>query len=46
MPVEEKISVLCFTASILPPIKGEARVVYMQDYEVLNDKETIGIPAV
>lgn len=29
-----------------PHRKGEARIIYMQDYEVLNDKESTGIPAV
>lgn len=45
MSIEDEISVFCFTVSV-PPEKGEDKVLNMQDYEELNEKEDIGIPAI
>lgn len=42
-PIDGTIRVMCISASM--PRKGKARVMYIQDYDVLNDKVGIGIPA-
>lgn len=44
-PIEDEILVVCITASIHHE-KGKARVKKMQDYDILNDNEGIGIPAI
>lgn len=43
--MEEKIPILCITASILSN-KREARVICVQDFDVLYDEEGIALPAV
>lgn len=43
-PIEDKVPVLCLISSISPE-KGEAKVMYIQDYHVLDDSEDMGLPA-
>lgn len=43
--IEAKLPVFCIMASIFPE-KGEARLTYIQGYDVSNDKKEIRIPEV
>lgn len=45
MRIEDEVPVPRITASN-PPKKGEAQVMYMQDYDVFENKEGIGTPEV
>lgn len=45
MPIDDKETVLCFS-TFIPSEKGEAKVMYVQDYNELNDNKGIGLPAV
>lgn len=42
MSTEDEILVLCITASISPK-NGEVKVIYVQNYDLLRDKEGIGL---
>lgn len=44
MAIEDEVMELCITRSV--PLKGKVRVMYMKFYDVINDHEGIGLPAV